>query len=59
MRMSLRVAARDVPAMILWALLITGLVLAGFATWLLGMIVVFPLLGHATWFAYRDTVHEA
>ena len=59
MRMSLRVAARDFPAMVLWALLITGLVLAGFATWLLGMIVVFPLLGHATWFAYRDTVHEA
>lgn len=59
MRMSLRVATRDFPAMVVWALLITGLVLAGFATWLLGMIVIFPLLGHATWFAYRDTVHEA
>jgi uncharacterized membrane protein len=59
MRMSLRVTFRDFPAAMLWALLITGLVLAGFATWLLGMIVIFPLLGHATWFAYRDAVEEA
>jgi uncharacterized membrane protein len=24
---------------------------------LLGMIVIFPLLGHATWHAYKDLVH--
>jgi uncharacterized membrane protein len=28
----------------------------GFATFLVGMVVVFPLLGHATWHAYRDLV---
>ena len=33
------------------------LVAAGFATMLVGMVVVFPLLGHATWYAYRDLVH--
>ncbi|WP_295879184.1 DUF2189 domain-containing protein [uncultured Thiohalocapsa sp.] len=28
----------------------------GFASFLVGMVVVFPLLGHATWHAYRDLV---
>lgn len=56
MRMSLRVTLRDLPAMLVWAGLITVLVLFGFATGLLGMIVVFPLLGHATWRAYREIV---
>lgn len=57
--MSLRATARDFPALMLWAVLIVGLVLFGFATWLLGMVVVLPLLGHATWHAYRDIVEEA
>ena len=59
MRMSLRAIVRDFPALLLWALLIVGLVMIGFATWLLGMVVILPLLGHATWHAYRDIVEEA
>ena len=55
-RMSLRVSWRDFPAMLVWAALIAGLVLFGFLTGLLGMILVFPLLGHATWRAYRELV---
>ena len=43
--------------MLVWAGLILFLVLFG-ATWLLGMIVILPLLGHATWHAYRDTVEK-
>jgi uncharacterized membrane protein len=58
-RMSLRVTARDFPAMLVWALLIVALVALGYVTWLLGMVVVLPLLGHATWHAYRDIVEEA
>jgi len=58
MRMSLRVTGRDFPAMLVWAVLICGLVLFGFATRLLGMVLVFPLLGHATWRAYRELVVE-
>jgi len=42
--------------MLLWALLIALLVFFGFATGLLGMVVIFPLLGHATWRAYRELV---
>ena len=53
---SLRVCARDFPVMLLWAVLIAGLVFVGFATALLGMVIIFPLLGHATWRAYRELV---
>ena len=54
MRTSKRVMLDDLPAMILWSMLIVALVAIGFATYLVGMVVVFPLLGHATWHAYRD-----
>jgi uncharacterized membrane protein len=27
-------------------------------TFLVGMVVVFPILGHATWHAYRDLVRQ-
>lgn len=57
MRTSLRVTLRDLPAMLVWASLILVLVIAGFATLLIGMALVFPLLGHATWHAYRELVH--
>jgi len=56
MRTSMRVALRDLPAMLVWALLICILVAIGFATALIGMIFIFPLLGHATWRAYRELV---
>ena len=56
-RTSLRVTMRDLPAVMVWAGLIVLLVGLGFATMLFGMVVVFPLLGHATWYAYRDLVH--
>jgi uncharacterized membrane protein len=55
-RTSHRVARSDLPAMLIWASLIVLLVAFGFATFLVGMVVVFPLLGHATWHAYRDLV---
>lgn len=56
MRMSLRVTWRDFPAMLVWAVLICALVWLGFATKLVGMVLIFPLLGHATWRAYRELV---
>jgi uncharacterized membrane protein len=43
-------------AMVLWARLIvlfTGLALVPF---FLGLVVVLPMIGHATWHAYRDMV---
>jgi len=43
-------------AMALWASLILGLTALGFGTLMLGLIVVIPVLGHASWHAYRDLV---
>jgi uncharacterized membrane protein len=49
------VLANPVP-MALWAALIMGLTLLGMATALLGLMVTIPILGHASWHAYRDLV---
>jgi uncharacterized membrane protein len=58
MRMSLRVTARDLPAMLVWAGLISILVFVGFTTWMVGLVVIYPWLGHATWRAYRELVAQ-
>jgi uncharacterized membrane protein len=42
--------------MALWAALIMGFTLLGLGTLLLGLIPVIPMLGHASWHAYRDLV---
>lgn len=42
--------------MALWAALIMGLTLLGLGTLLVGLVFVLPLLGHASWHAYRDLV---
>lgn len=55
---SLRCCLRNPLPMLLWAALIAGLTLLGFATLMLGMIFVFPLLAHASWHAYRDMVED-
>lgn len=57
MATSLRVVAVNPFACLLWAVLIVMLMAVGFATSLFGMLLVMPLLGHATWHAYRDMVH--
>jgi len=49
------VLTNPVP-MALWAGLIMSLTLLGLGTLLLGLIVVLPVLGHASWHAYRDLV---
>lgn len=46
----------NLPAMAVWAALIVAVTALGFVPLLLGMIVVAPLLGHATWHAHRDLV---
>ena len=40
----------------LWAALVMGFTLLGLGSALLGLVLVVPLLGHASWHAYRDTV---
>lgn len=53
---SLRAFAANVPAMVVWGLAIVVLVALGFATWFVGLIVTVPVIGHATWHAYRELV---
>jgi uncharacterized membrane protein len=55
---SFKAVAANPLAMALWAAIIAVLVAVGFATFLLGAIVILPLLGHATWHAARDLVGE-
>lgn len=56
---SLAACARNPGAMLLWAACITTLVALGFATLFVGLVVIMPLIGHATWHAYRDLVEPA
>ena len=58
MWISIKTTFWNLPAMIVWAGVIVGLTALGFATFLLGMIVVTPVLGHATWHAYKDLIGD-
>ncbi len=49
------VLANPLP-MALWAGLIMGFTLLGLGSLLLGLVFVIPMLGHASWHAYRDLV---
>lgn len=49
---SWRVVAQYPVVMALWALLIALIVAVGLLTWMLGLIVLLPWLGHASWHAY-------
>lgn len=53
---SLRALETNVLPMLLWASIIGLLTLACFATLLFGFILFMPILGHASWHAYRDLV---
>ncbi len=58
MWISVKTTFWNLPAMVVWAALIVGLTALGFASFLFGMIVVAPVLGHATWHAYKDLIAE-
>ena len=53
---SFHAVRRNPRPMILWAALIAGFVTIGIITMCVGLVFVFPLMGHATWHAYADLV---
>ena len=53
---SLRGVAVNPKAMALWAALIAGFMALGIATLFVGLAIAFPLVGHATWHAFRSIV---
>jgi uncharacterized membrane protein len=53
---SINAVLTNKKTMLLWAAIIVTFVLLGFATAFIGFIIFLPLIGHATWHAYRDVV---
>ena len=53
---SLRAVARNPVPMAIWGLIVASLLVAGSLPAFLGLAVVIPLLGHATWHLYRETI---
>ncbi len=53
---SVRSVARNFRPMLLWAAILTGCVLVGVMTFYIGLALILPVLGHASWHAYEDLV---
>jgi uncharacterized membrane protein len=50
---SISLVWNNLQVMIAWGGIVLALFLASVATGLVGLIITFPLLGHATWHAYK------
>jgi uncharacterized membrane protein len=53
-RASIAAVLHNPKPMALWAALIVVIMAVGFLTCLVGLVVAFPLIGHATWHAYAE-----
>ncbi|MBV2092964.1 MAG: DUF2189 domain-containing protein, partial [Candidatus Thiodiazotropha sp. (ex Ctena orbiculata)] len=55
---SLRVVHKNSGVMARWAFIIAILTIVGMATGFIGLLVIMPLLGHASWHAYKAAVAD-
>ncbi|MGB9116259.1 DUF2189 domain-containing protein, partial [Bradyrhizobium sp.] len=53
---SLRVVAKNPATIAAWGLIVAALLVVGSLPFFLGLAVIIPLLGHATWHLYREVV---
>lgn len=53
MGISMTLVWNNLAVMLVWGAIVVGLFVLSVLTGFLGLIVIFPLLGHATWHAYR------
>ena len=53
---SIRVVLTSPGVMLLWGLVLTALVMLALLPWGAGLVLIGPLLGHASWHAYRGSV---
>ncbi|KII13813.1 DUF2189 domain-containing protein [Phaeobacter sp. S60] len=53
---SLRVVRQNLLVSLLWGVIVTALLILGAIPMFVGMIVVVPVLGHATWHLYRRAI---
>ena len=56
---SVNAVLRNKPAMVVWVLLIIAAVAIGIATAFIGLAITLPLIGHATWHAYQETIDSS
>lgn len=59
MAASMQAVAVNGKPLALWAALIVVITVAGFLCLLVGLAIVFPLLAHSSWHAFRDLMAEA
>ena len=55
-RFSIKAVLKNFPAMVIWAFLIVLIVGLGLITYYVGLLLALPLIGHASWHAYRSLV---
>lgn len=53
---SIRSVTHNFRPMLLWGVILTGCVIIGLVTFYIGLAFILPILGHASWHAYRDLV---
>lgn len=58
MLLSLRCVAENIWVMLVWAFIVATLTFVALMPWFLGLFVVLPVLGHATWHIYRRALYD-
>ncbi len=58
MILSLAVVRKNPAVMLLWAFVIAAFLFLGMLPYFLGLLVVLPVLGHATWHLYRRALYD-
>ena len=59
MRLSLRVTRNNPTVMLVWAVIIAGLTFLALLPYFAGLLLVLPILGHASWHLYRRAIARA
>jgi len=58
MILSVRTVSENFVVLTIWALIIAVLSVLALAPWFLGLMIVLPILGHATWHLYRRALYD-
>lgn len=58
MLLSLRATRANLPLLLVWAAMIAALTLLAMIPYFLGLLVVLPVLGHASWHLYRRILYQ-
>jgi uncharacterized membrane protein len=53
---SINAVLKNKKVMVFWGIIIVSLILIGIATFFIGFAILLPVVGHASWHAYREVV---